>query len=322
MSDHNSNLVNLTGSRALQTDASGNPGSSAVSSTELGYLSGVTSSLQTQLNSKASSTEPLSLHLNGDNAMTASILFSPDGTGSIGASGATRPNNLFLKSGLVFDTVSQAKQGNNTTGYTFQGGHKDGFYSPADGDMRIQVSGNDTLNFADPGMFCYKQFYQYEGYGFGTPAYTFRNHADAGIGYDSGTNAVFVGNGGTKWFWSSGGNYLAFNDGGVNIGATGANRPLNVFLAGDLSLEVAGKGLKVKSGSNARIGTSVLVAGTVTVANTSVTANSRIFITSQADGGVPGAARVNNIVPGASFDIVSSLVTDTSTVAWFIVEST
>lgn len=46
---------NLTASRALVSDGNGKVAVSAVTSTELGYLSGVTSSLQTQINSKAPS---------------------------------------------------------------------------------------------------------------------------------------------------------------------------------------------------------------------------------------------------------------------------
>lgn len=45
-------LSGLTASRALVTDASKNLTSSSVTSTELGYLAGVTSAIQTQLNSK------------------------------------------------------------------------------------------------------------------------------------------------------------------------------------------------------------------------------------------------------------------------------
>ena len=91
-------------------------------------------------------------------------------------------------------------------------------------------------------------------------------------------------------------------------------------LVGELFVEVAGKGLTVKGGANARIGTAILVGGTVTVANTNITAQSRILVTSQVDGGVVGFLRVNNIVAGVSFDIVSSNALDTSTVAYWIVE--
>src|SRR5574343_136998 len=45
---------NLTANRALVSDSSGKVTVSSVTSTELGYVSGVTSSIQTQLNGKAS----------------------------------------------------------------------------------------------------------------------------------------------------------------------------------------------------------------------------------------------------------------------------
>lgn len=51
-------LSGLTASRALVTDASKNLTSSSVTSTELGYLSGVTSAIQTQLNAKAPLASP------------------------------------------------------------------------------------------------------------------------------------------------------------------------------------------------------------------------------------------------------------------------
>jgi microcystin-dependent protein len=50
--------ANLTASRALTSDASGKVAVSAVTSTELGYLSGVTSNVQAQLNSVTSASTP------------------------------------------------------------------------------------------------------------------------------------------------------------------------------------------------------------------------------------------------------------------------
>ena len=53
---HNvSQVTGLTANRALISDANGHPAVSAVTSTELGYLDGVTSNIQTQLNGKAAS---------------------------------------------------------------------------------------------------------------------------------------------------------------------------------------------------------------------------------------------------------------------------
>ena len=50
-----------TASRVVVTDASGNIDTASVTSTELGYVSGVTSSIQTQLNSKHDDTNHIAL---------------------------------------------------------------------------------------------------------------------------------------------------------------------------------------------------------------------------------------------------------------------
>jgi len=90
----------------------------------------------------------------------------------------------------------------------------------------------------------------------------------------------------------------------------------------DFAINTAGKGIKVKEGSNARLGTATLVAGTVTVANTSVTANSRILLTVQSLGTVtaPKSIAVTARVAATSFTITSSDATDTSVVAYHIIE--
>jgi hypothetical protein len=88
----------------------------------------------------------------------------------------------------------------------------------------------------------------------------------------------------------------------------------------DLTLAVAGKGLQVKEGSNAKMGTATLVAGTKVVSTTAVTATSRVFLTAQSVGGTAGALAVTARTAGTSFTITSTSGTDTSTVAWLIVE--
>lgn len=87
----------------------------------------------------------------------------------------------------------------------------------------------------------------------------------------------------------------------------------------DLLVNTAGRGVRVKEGSNAKQGTATLVAGTVTVANTSVTATSRILLTGQ-DNNVTGALRVSARVAGTSFTITSSNAADTGVVAFEIFE--
>lgn len=87
----------------------------------------------------------------------------------------------------------------------------------------------------------------------------------------------------------------------------------------DLALQVAGAGLRVKEGANAKQGVATLIAGTVTVANTSVTANSRILLTGQ-DNNATGALRVSARVAGTSFTITSSDAGASGVVAYEIFE--
>lgn len=89
-----------------------------------------------------------------------------------------------------------------------------------------------------------------------------------------------------------------------------------------LTAGTVGGGLAVKEGTNGRSGVATLVAGTVTVANTSVTATTRIQLTAQSLGTVtaPKALAVTARTAGTSFTITSADATDTSVVAWFLVE--
>jgi hypothetical protein len=108
-----------------------------------------------------------------------------------------------------------------------------------------------------------------------------------------------------------------FRDGSTRL------HSVNTFVTeGDLVCDVAGGGVTVREGTNARSGVATLAAGTVTVATTRVTANSRIQLTAQALGTVtaPQALAVTARTAGTSFTIASASNTDTSTVAWFIVE--
>ncbi|MFG3014312.1 hypothetical protein ACGFZB_28615 [Streptomyces cinerochromogenes] len=88
----------------------------------------------------------------------------------------------------------------------------------------------------------------------------------------------------------------------------------------DVAIRVAGKGLQVAEGTNAKAGVATMSAGQVTVSTTAVTANSRIQLTIQTPGGTVGSVYVNARTPGTSFVIKSTSATDTSTVAWLIVE--
>lgn len=113
--------------------------------------------------------------------------------------------------------------------------------------------------------------------------------------------------------------------GNVGIGTTSPGQKLEVngnvkVSNGDLSIATIGKGLAIKSGTNAKIGTTTFTAqNTVTVSTTALTANSLIFVTGQ-DG--TDAFCVGNKNAGAgTFDIVHTSGNTTAVVAWMIVEA-
>jgi hypothetical protein len=91
---------------------------------------------------------------------------------------------------------------------------------------------------------------------------------------------------------------------------------------GDIKLLTAGNGLYIKEGTNATMGVATLSGGAVTVNTTKVTANSRVHLTIQSLGtvSVPKAIGVTSRSAGTSFVITSADATDTSVIAWVIVE--
>ena len=92
---------------------------------------------------------------------------------------------------------------------------------------------------------------------------------------------------------------------------------------GNMVMGTAGNGIRVKSGSNARVGVgAILSSGTLDIANTSVTANTVIMISVTTLGTV-AAAQAMHVVkdPGVKFTVTSADATDTSTFDWYMVES-
>ena len=145
---------------------------------------------------------------------------------------------------------------------------------------------------------------------------------------DNQHSVIGVGTSGDTWFKGTNG-----GTGGQFDFYLGTSTALKVFTidsfgnllgdatnGGDLKIQRAGKGLYVKEGTNATMGTGTLVAGAVVISTTKITATSRVFLTSQVDGGTVGFLRVSARTAATSFTITSSSGTDTSTVAWIIME--
>lgn len=134
----------------------------------------------------------------------------------------------------------------------------------------------------------------------------------------------------TQWKNSSGTILTAFQADGKLVFGPSGSQDTNLYRSAanvlatddDVSLKTAGKGIQIKEGSNARMGTATLVGGTVTVNNTSVTANTRIFLTVQSLGTVtvPTAIAVTARTAATSFTITSADATDTSVVAYQLIE--
>lgn len=86
-------------------------------------------------------------------------------------------------------------------------------------------------------------------------------------------------------------------------------------------LDVTGA-LRLTEGSNKRMGVATLIGGTKVVSTTAVAATSRIQLTAQSLGTitVPAALAVSARTAATSFTILSSDATDTSVVAWLILD--
>jgi hypothetical protein len=111
-------MAALTASRALVSDGAGVVGVSAVTSTELGYLSGVTSNIQTQLDSKVGSiTGAISTVVAVDLTASRAVVSNP--AGKIAISGTTSTELGYL-SGVTSAVQTQidSKQATITGGAT------------------------------------------------------------------------------------------------------------------------------------------------------------------------------------------------------------
>lgn len=94
------------------------------------------------------------------------------------------------------------------------------------------------------------------------------------------------------------------------------------MVGGHLTVETAGKGLKIKEGTNATMGRATLVAGTVVVATNRATTTMEVFLSGRNTVGVVlhGELTVSAVVAGISFTILSSLAGDTRQICWWIIE--
>jgi hypothetical protein len=98
-----SKMENLTASRALVSDSNGDVSVSAVTSTEVGYLDGVTSNLQTQINNIAGYPQVVTVKTSGSSYTIPSdaqaVLIRASGGGGGGATWANPGGNVSYSGG-------------------------------------------------------------------------------------------------------------------------------------------------------------------------------------------------------------------------------
>jgi hypothetical protein len=151
--------------------------------------------------------------------------------------------------------------------------------------------------------------------------------SDAALRVDAvnGQQAIAVrvtGDGASRWRATSAGVH-DWGSGALSPDCHLSRQAANImqFTTCDLDIATEGNGLRIKEGATSgRMGTAVLSGGTVTVACTSVTAATRIFLTREVAGGTVGDLRVGGRSAGVSFTISSASGSDTSTVAYLLVE--
>ncbi len=138
----------------------------------------------------------------------------------------------------------------------------------------------------------------------------------------TGGNVVISGGTGGNSTTPGAGGYIIFEPAATTSTAERFRITSAAVYASNAQIEAAtaGYGFSIKSGSNCKMGTATLAAGTVTVSNTSVTSNSLIYLTVQSAGGTVGSPYISAKSTGTSFTITSTSGSDTSTVAWMIME--
>jgi hypothetical protein len=213
--------------------------SSAVTPTELGYVSGVTSAIQTQISAKASSATPtFTGAATMGSASGADLIWSTSGGGNIGvatgqASGTDRrPNNIFTKGTVIAGNVL-----NNTPPYGLNNGALAGIIGAGNNTANVSavIGASSVFNSVAQGFLGYAK----DGGFANVPGFVNLNTSSTDLdvyfsvmhlGSARNDYLKFGSDGTLTMMKSSGANLLWNTDGAGNIGAAGTSRPDNLYL--------------------------------------------------------------------------------------------
>lgn len=228
--------------RSLYLSTSIKNGSTTLATaTELGYLTGVTSAIQTQITAKA--TDTLVVHLAGTETITGvktvTVDFKIQGAAStpFNFSGSTGAHDILtIKSGstslMTIQDDGKIGVGDGAVGapgLTFINDTDTGIYRPASNNMRFGAAGTAILEIDSTGAYTRSTSHFFEDGAVGTPAITFRLDTDCGL-YRIGTNNFALAAAGAKiWETSAAGeitqplqsSFLAGGAGGTVTDVTG-----------------------------------------------------------------------------------------------------
>jgi hypothetical protein len=326
----------ITASRLLVSDANGIPTHSTTTATQAGYLSSVTSDVQTQLDGKQASGDYITA-LTGD--VTAS------GPGSVAATiGSNKVTNSMLatvssgtfkgrttaSTGNVEDlTATQATALLNAfSGDSGSGGVKGLVPAPASGDAAANkfLKANGTWTAAGtgdvvgPSSVTDNTIAVFDG----TTGKLLKQGSS--ITYPSTSTLRWPSAGNVGIEWGTSGHSIKYSSGDLEIwtgGACSSKQRSTDFTvqSGHLRISSAGKTVQIAEGSNAKMGQATLSSGTVTVSTTAVSSTtSRIFLTTVKNGSNCGSVQVDSISNGTNFVIVSDNASDSCKVNWLIMD--
>lgn len=164
LSATSANISGLTASKALQTDASNNLQSSAVSTTELGFLSGVTSSV---------------LGKDQVGTFTNKTLTSP--TINSGALSGTFSGNHTISGIPSFSNIAQFSDGTAAApAITFTSDTDTGFYNVAANTLGVTLNGAQVAQFSTAFFYSFQQSQGPNGSA-ATPSFSFNSDTNTGI---------------------------------------------------------------------------------------------------------------------------------------------